>query len=195
MLISGGTHIYRPATSYTQPTTIHQDKVTTPATTVPMKKQTNHTQMKPSAHAIKVDVQSPNITKKKISTKEASSSSLSSVKSPALKTKSSIPSVHPVKQEKKPRILSLADSPTDPVDISATANNQQTLITSSPSPPPPIVRVASPLTRSETKSDIESTRNVKHAADQDETTPVLNKRKKTKIDSDEKGTVHLLACA
>ncbi|CAF4888829.1 unnamed protein product [Rotaria sp. Silwood1] len=158
----GGTHIYRPSTSYTQSNTtlqesINQEKISSSIKQESISLKTNQT------------LQSSNIIPKKI--QPSSSSILNKTK---LLTNS-------IKEEKKSHILSPLHSPTELVDISPSPpliDNERTNISLSPSPPPPIVRIASPLTYS-TKT--ETSRKLKYL--HDESLNINIKKKKIKIDN------------
>jgi hypothetical protein len=129
-LILGGTHIYRPSTSYTQSISVQQESIKPEKpsqSTIPIKKEPilSKSNKNPS--------QTSNVIKQKIVPK-----------------KKPLPiQINPIKEEKKPRILSPLHSPNELVDISPSPpsiDNERTRISLSPSPPPPIVRIASPLT-------------------------------------------------
>jgi hypothetical protein len=124
-LISGGAHVYRPSTSYTQSVSIQQEKIS--QSTVPIKKEPNK------------NPQTSNSVKQKIIPKK---------KPITIQT-------NPIKEEKKTRILSPLNSPNELVDISPSPpsiDNERPIASLSPSPPPPIVRIASPLTEKSRKT-------------------------------------------
>ncbi|CAF1365015.1 unnamed protein product [Adineta steineri] len=159
----GGTHVYRPPTSYTQSIPIPQEPLKTENNkfSIPIKKEPTI----PSKPKIPIDKnpQISNVIKKQIPPK----------KKPIPIPKESI------KEEKKTRILSPTTSPNDLVDISPSSisiENEPTPKSSSPSPPPPIVRIASPL-------NTESPQKIKRLPESnDDNSTIHIKKKKIKID-------------
>ena len=130
----GGTHIYRPTTSYTQSVSVQQEstKQEKPIQpTVPVKKEPVVPKPPPPSNVVKQKI----IPKKK-----------------PLPT----PPPKPIKEEKKIRPVSPIHFSNELVDISPSPpsiENERTATSSTPSPPPPVVRVASPL-RTSAKTDI-----------------------------------------
>ncbi|CAF1208757.1 unnamed protein product [Rotaria sordida] len=162
----GGTHIYRPTTSYTQSNTTLQESLN-------QEKISQSIKQEQISSKINQTPQTSNIIQKKIQ----SSTLISN------KTKSLLNQTNSIKEEKKSHILSPLNSPNELVDISPSPpsiDNERTTISLSPSPPPPIVRIASPLTYS-TNSDI--SRKIKHLQEHnDESLNINIKKKKIKTD-------------
>lgn len=128
----GGTHIYRPTASFTQSISVQQESIKPEKPTppiVPVKKEPIPSKPQPS-----------NIVKQKIIPKK----------------KPVPPPANPIKEEKKSRAVSPLHSPTDLVDISPSppsVDHEPAVTSLTPSPPPPVVRVASPILSS-SKADI-----------------------------------------
>ncbi|CAF2998312.1 unnamed protein product [Rotaria sp. Silwood2] len=168
----GGTHIYRPTpTPYTQSNTTLQESLNQEKTSPSIKQEqiSSKTNQTP---------QSSNIIQKKI---PSSSLSISN------KNKSLTNSI---KEEKKHHILSPLHSPNELVDISPSPpsiDNERTNISLSPSPPPPIVRIASPLTL---PTNTEIPRKIKHLQEHnDESLNTNIKKKKIKTDDIQHKTI------
>jgi len=131
-LLEGGTHIYRPTTSFTQSISVQQESIKQEKSiqpTIPVKKE-----------SIPPKTPTSNVVKQKIIPK---------------KKPLPVPT-NPIKEEKKTRALSPLHSPNELIDISPSPpsiDNERTAISLTPSPPPPIVRVASPL-RTSSNTDI-----------------------------------------
>ena len=129
LFAQGGTHIYRPTTtSFTQSISVQQESIKPEKSTppiIPVKKEPIPPKTPPA-----------NVVKQKIIPKE---------KPLPVSTK-------PVKEEKKSRIASPLHSPTDLVDISPSPPSVEHEPTATSSPPPPVVRVASPI-RPSSKSE------------------------------------------
>ncbi|CAF1157324.1 unnamed protein product [Rotaria magnacalcarata] len=164
----GGTHIFRPSTSYAQSTTISQEP---------------SNQEKPS--------QSNNekkVPKKPNPTPKPSNPIAKKVPSSSVPNKPTKPLLNPtnsVREEKKPRAVSPLHSPNELIDISPSPpsiDNESTIVSLSPSPPPPVVRIASPLTVSKNK---ETPRKKKHSQERHGESSTNNIKKK-KIKTDDK---------
>ena len=118
-----------------------------------------------------------------------------------MKMKPQLTQTNSMIENKKIRILSPVHSPNDLVDISpstSSIDNERTTISLSPSPPPPIVRIASPLTSSsntELSQELKRLQDNNTITDNDESSEINIKKKKIKTDdfednslSDEKCT-------
>ncbi|CAF1511208.1 unnamed protein product [Adineta ricciae] len=165
----GGTHVYRPPPSYTQPIPTPQEPVKTePKPTPPVKKEST-IPSKPKVVVNKTPLtQTPN-------------------KASVVSKKKSIPLSNeaPIKEPKKTRVLSPTHSPSDLVDISPVSitviEAEPTTTSSSPSPPPPVVCIAPPLPQS---SNAETPRKAKRSIEnnKDESSTTTIKKKKIKTD-------------
>ncbi|CAF3328828.1 unnamed protein product [Rotaria socialis] len=165
----GGAHIFRPSTSYTQSTTISQEP---------------SNQEKPSQ-----SISPENVPKKSNPIPKPSNPIVKKVSSSSsVPNKPTRPLLNPtnsVREEKKPRAVSPLHSPNELIDISPSPpsiDNEPTIVSLSPSPPPPVVRIASPLTVSKNK---ETPRKKKHSQERNGESSTNNIKKK-KIKTDDK---------
>lgn len=153
------------AVSHIETTNIEKPSVSTPVATV--KKESTITKPNVSSQSLSHEGSKPNPIKKKLPSKE----SVSMSKTPPVKKKppgtpSSSTTSNPVKQEKKVRTLS-------PTEIDSVA-----------SPPPPIVRVASPLLKTAATVTQESPSTQDNIMDTTATVTPTRKKKRTKSEND-----------
>ncbi len=154
-LLKGGTHIYRPTASFTQSISVQEESIKQEKTIPPT-----------------ISVKKEPIVVPKTSTSNVVKQKIIPKKKPL-----SVPP-NPIKEEKKIRTLSPLHSPNELVDISPSPpsiENEPTATSLTPSPPPPIVRVASPL-RTSANTDI--SRKTKRM-------PENNEEKKKKVKTED----------
>ncbi|UJR09946.1 hypothetical protein I4U23_014168 [Adineta vaga] len=171
----GGTHVYRPTTSYTQPMPTPQEPSKTEIKSTPLIKK----DPTPSKPKVSVNKNPPTTTTTTTPNKNSIVPKKKSVP-PPIKESS-------VKEPKKTRVLSPTHSPSELIDISPVSisiDTEPTTISSSPSPPPPVVRIAAPLEQS---SNTETPRKVKRPSEnnKDENSTTIVKKKKIKTDNNQ----------
>lgn len=169
----GGSHIYHPTTSFTQSISVQQEKTTStpvPQTPPPPSPSPAPVPTKKESVPTKLNKNPPstNVNKQKIIPK----------KKPIPPPPSTTTATNPVKEEKKTRVLSPIHSPSDLVDISPSPpsmENEQSANVLTPSPPPPVVHIASPL---RTGTSAETPKKSKRSSE----TNLDEKRKKIKTE-------------
>jgi len=167
----GGTHVYHPSTSYTPANSTSQESLKTEnksQSTILIKKESIPSK---AQLPINKNPQIPTMIKKKIVSKEKA---------------------EPIKEEKKSRILSPVHSPNELIDISPSSisiDNERTTISLSPSPPPPIVRIAPPLSRSSNPDTPRKIKRLPENNDESSTNNIKKKKIKTENIPDEKSII------